>query len=834
MPSPATHYRRRNNLLRKNYWKTTILPSNLSRKSTTDTSDAQQLPAEQIDSTELNSATVITNKDDLHDSCKSINDLSPTFNRHFLLTSRDIAAAVMIYKVRRLQNNKDIDSLCKLFNALSVNLFPKSMKAIERQLHPDFDLNKFYKFYRICSNCGAYDSNSMFKCKSCNDALIFKFYLCSIKQQIQQLLSIFGFFTRLKEEKINNINLFSSTKYGEILREIEVNAFTLMISFDGVSTGNKNLSLWPFTMIFNELPIPERRYLENILIAGIIPTGKKPTNHVVQTCLQLIYEQLITLELGQEFFINDLDQRAVIHFYNIASCTDKPAEALMANVVLYNAEYGCPKCFHAGELYHGQRGSGANAVTFTIRVYPFVDCELRTQEKYIQIVQQLTNRLKPINNNSSCTKKKTVSKKTKKRKEKKIAHFGHLGSCPLTKLKYFHYGTSFLTDSLHTIYAGAFKQLLHLLFHSEYRNKSWSLFTKITQIDESLTLVQTPSTTQRRFRSLKFISKYKGSEYRCLFHFGLTSLVRHINDNGLKNLLFSFVSAINLASSNYVTDETIEIVEKLLHYFVQRFEEIFGIRHMSSNIHSLLHVHQGLSVMGPLWFYSTFSFEGIDKDLVSTVHGTTEFAKQLIRQHILYRDSLVLHKHESYPLILFTFNEELLDRKQSNIHYKNFVDSCFLSNPVSKDLYDTSENGIATRVQSLFNDDLIFYHILIISGVLIKTTVTAYGKLVADSCISFSFADDQVKYGLIRAIVQSKKNTVRLFIEELVEIKPGASKIKFNISNNQYQVPNILRLRPSTIFHLKHPKFILKKNACICEPGNRVTVLEYPNLKDNS
>ena len=123
-------------------------------------------------------------------------------------------------------------------------------------------------------------------------------------------------------------------------------------------------------------------------------------------------------------------------------------------------------------------------------------------------------------------------------------------------------------------------------------------------------MVQTPSTTQRRFRSLKFISKYKGSEYRCLFHFGLTSLVRHINDNGLKNLLFSFVSAINLASSNYVTDGTIEIVEKLLQYFVQRFQEIFGIRHMSSNIHSLLHVHQGLSVMGPLWFYSTFSFEG--------------------------------------------------------------------------------------------------------------------------------------------------------------------------------------------------------------------------------
>ena len=258
----------------------------------------------------------------------------------------------MIYKIRRLQNNKDIDYICGLFHSLSFNLFPKSMKAVQQQLHPAFDLNKFYKFHKICSKCGAYGSNAMFTCTSCNDASTFKFYLCSIKQQIQQLLSIHGFFTQLKEEKIKNLNLFSCTKYGEIRREIEPHAFTFMISFDGVSTGNKNLSLWPFTMIFNELPITERRYLENILIAGIIPTEKKPTNYVVQSCLQLIYEQLIELELGEQFFINDLDQREIIHFYNVASCTDKPAEALMENTVAYNSEYGCPKCFHAGMHFH--------------------------------------------------------------------------------------------------------------------------------------------------------------------------------------------------------------------------------------------------------------------------------------------------------------------------------------------------------------------------------------------------------------------------------------------------------------------------------------------------
>ncbi|CAF4399153.1 unnamed protein product [Rotaria sp. Silwood2] len=515
----------------------------------------------------------------------------------------------------------------------------------------------------------------------------------------------------------------------------------MIINSDGGSTPNKYLSLWPFILTLNELPIPERRYLENILVAGIMPTGKKPTNSVVQTCLNLIYEQLIQLEFGQEFFINDIDQRKIIHFYNIASCTDKPAAALMENVVQYNAGYGCPKCFHAGELYHEQRRVDANEVKFTIRVYPFTEFQLRTQDKCSQIVEELANYPNQINNNNPVRIKKTTTlAKIKNKKQKKEAHYGHL--------------------------------------------------------------VQTPSTTQRRFRSLKLIAKYKGSEFRCLFHFGSTAILQ----------------PINLASANYVTDESIEAVKKILNYFVQHFQNIFGLRHMSSNIHSLLHIHECLKFIDPLWFYSTFAFEGIDKDLISTVHGTTEFTKQLIRQNILYRDAIIQHNNERYPMILFTFNEDLLNRKQSKIHYKNFVDLCYLPNSVSKELYDTSENGIATHVQSFFNDDLTFYHSSIISSVLLKTTVVKHGKLVADSCISFHFAEDQTRYGLIRAIVKSKQNSVRLFIEELIEKKPESSKFKFKINDEQYQIPNILRLKRSNIFHLKHPKYFLKKNAIVCEP----------------
>ena len=112
--------------------------------------------------------------------------------------------------------------------------------------------------------------------------------------------------------------------------------------------------------------------------------------------------------------------------------------------------------------------------------------------------------------------------------------------------------------------------------------------------------------------------------------------------------------------------------------------------------------------------------------------------------------------------------------------------------------------------------------------------LNAYGKLVNDSCISFYFDNEQVRYGLVRSIVKSKQDTVRLFIEELIEKKPGSSYLNFKVNDEQYQLPNVFLLKCSSIFHLKHPKCPVKKHAIIYKPGNYVTVLEYPNLKDNS
>lgn len=148
----------------------------------------------------------------------------------------------------------------------------------------------------------------------------------------------------------------------------------------------------------------------------------------------------------------------------------------------------------------------------------------------------------------------------------------YIGPCPLTSLKFFEYGTSFLTDSLHTIYAGVFKKLLSLYFDPKYRREQWSLFKIIFTVDQHLSLIKIPSTIQRRFRSLNLLKKFKGSEYRCLFHFGLTSITNFVHTTAERNMLLSLITAINLASSDTVSNDNFEYIDELLKHFVEQFQ----------------------------------------------------------------------------------------------------------------------------------------------------------------------------------------------------------------------------------------------------------------------
>ncbi|CAF4781800.1 unnamed protein product, partial [Rotaria sp. Silwood2] len=124
MLSRATHYRRKNILLNKSSIKKKI--SNTSDKNLSENADEALLRKDES-SIRYDKSTRATIPDTTSFDITAIDTNiveDSLIHRRSSPTSCDIAASAMIYKVRRSQNNKNIDLICKLLNALNVKNVP--------------------------------------------------------------------------------------------------------------------------------------------------------------------------------------------------------------------------------------------------------------------------------------------------------------------------------------------------------------------------------------------------------------------------------------------------------------------------------------------------------------------------------------------------------------------------------------------------------------------------------------------------------------------------------------------------------------------------------------
>lgn len=234
-------------------------------------------------------------------------------------------------------------------NSLNFNKFPGSWRAIKSKIN--LDTSAKWTLVRICNDCGSTaDNYNDCKCENCHSNLL-DFYHYPIIEQLQHILLVPNLFRKMNEQRLTNMKNLKETKYGEILTNESDSTFTMIINCDGVVTKNRHVALWPITLMVNEIPLPERRYTESIVLAGVLPATKHPSHKLFETILRIIVEQLEQLESGVDFLVNDTG-RMCLKFFLIASCTDKPAASLLVNMVAHNASFSCTKCFTPGKMFH--------------------------------------------------------------------------------------------------------------------------------------------------------------------------------------------------------------------------------------------------------------------------------------------------------------------------------------------------------------------------------------------------------------------------------------------------------------------------------------------------
>lgn len=118
-----------------------------------------------------------------------------------------------------------------------------------------------------------------------------------------------------------------------------------------------------------------------------------------------------------------------------------------------------------------------------------------------------------------------------------------------------------------------------------------------------------PSDFSRKFRGLNEVARWKATEFRLfLLHTGPVVLKGIISNNCYFHFICLHVAFRIILSSNS-SEKLVNFSEKILLYFVEKFEELYRAQFISHNVHGLIHVVDDYRKFGSLDKCSCFPFE---------------------------------------------------------------------------------------------------------------------------------------------------------------------------------------------------------------------------------
>ena len=169
------------------------------------------------------------------------------------------------------------------------------------------------------------------------------------------------------------------------------------------------------------------------------------------------------------------------------------------------------------------------------------------------------------------------------------------------------------------VYLGVVKALLLLWFQPRA-----GLFLNFMHIvNEKICSISPPDFVSRLPRSLQEnLSYLKANELRTwLFCYSLP-LMQIFMPALYCNHYMLLVYSIYVLSQPSISDESINLSEQLIHEFVMQFSDLYGLKNMTCNLHSLLHLPQNVRDFGHLYTTSCFSYENANGILKKLVTGT--------------------------------------------------------------------------------------------------------------------------------------------------------------------------------------------------------------------
>lgn len=535
-----------------------------------------------------------------------VHQTTPAITQHNkLYEGASISVGESVYSILSFAQSENLSgaALEKLLKLIDVHL-PKPNNHVQTthlfygQIeNADFKYNLVY----YCSVCWGLRASKTDLCTECilPTRKVEYFVSLPLAPQISKLYSKPGFLDKIKYKhnrskkcKDNFEDIYDGDvyKYHSAVLSNHHN-ISLMWYTDGVQMYEcSTYSLWPFFFVVNELPPSERFKKENLIMAGFWGSSEKPHPNVF---LKNTTADLLELKTGIEVNPHGMESKIKVQVILLCGTCDAPAKAAFLHMKTHAGYFSCPKCLTEGQYN--------DAMTF-----PHEDnLHLRTCENYIQHLGQAKTIKEPYG-----IKGETILSEM-------LAH-PNLFECTAI-------------DSMHCIYSGITKQLLNLWFNPVYSEKPFSLYEHLETVNAILAALRLPHFVQRSPLPVNKLAYFKASLFRNIFFYVLVPLLQDFMTPEYFENLADLVNGTSLLNSDSVSNDDIDVADKLLKRFSCNFQNLYGARHMSSNVHLLRHLAANVRALGPLWVTSCFPFEDLNGKLVNLAHGTRHAGLQIAK-----------------------------------------------------------------------------------------------------------------------------------------------------------------------------------------------------------
>ena len=177
------------------------------------------------------------------------------------------------------------------------------------------------------------------------------------------------------------------------------------------------------------------------------------------------------------------------------------------------------------------------------------------------------------------------------------------------------------------------RNLASFWLDSSNSEKDWYIGTKKDEIDARLERFIPPSNVIRLPRTIYSRRHWKFYAWRkFLLFYGPLVLKRVLPEKYFNHFMLFSESVYLLSQSKISQMEIFEARQKII-LFVKQFQTLYGLEHMTFNLHKFLHACDCVANIGPFWAYSTYGFEDSNGKIQRMFNGNQCIAIQIVKRY---------------------------------------------------------------------------------------------------------------------------------------------------------------------------------------------------------